>query len=56
MQQLETLGDLAQNLPPIPATQAYTGYALFTGTGQWEITVTEGGTRLGVIVVTVAKP
>lgn len=56
VQQLQSLGDSAAALPPIAADTDHTGYALFTGTGRWEITVQQGGRNLGVLLVTVVQP
>jgi hypothetical protein len=53
--QLQSLGDLAQRLPPTTANTDYTGYALFSGPGQWEITVRPGGANIGVLLVTVLQ-
>jgi len=52
-QQLESLGDLTQRLPPTTAGVDHTGYTLFSGTGQWEITLGLGGANVGVLLVTV---
>jgi hypothetical protein len=50
-QQLQTLGELAQSLPPRPAGVDHTGYVLFSAPGQWEITVNQASTDLGVLLV-----
>ncbi|WP_432840187.1 hypothetical protein [Dactylosporangium sp. CA-092794] len=52
-QRLQSLGDLTQELPPVAAGVAHTGYVLFSGAGQWAIAVEEGDLTLGVLLVTV---
>jgi hypothetical protein len=54
-EQLQSLGDLAQSLPPTPANVDHGGYVLFSGPGRWEITVSQGDTNLGVLLVTVVQ-
>jgi len=54
-EQLQSLGDLAQSLPPTTANADHGGYVLFSGPGQWEITVRQGGTNIGVLLVTVVQ-
>lgn len=54
-EQLQSLGDLAQDLPPATANADHGGYVLFSGPGQWEITVSQGGTNIGVLLVTVVE-
>lgn len=55
--QLQTLGDVAETLKPIRAPYGdHLGYALFSSSGQWLITVTEGSTTLGMLRVDVSKP
>jgi hypothetical protein len=50
----DTLGDPAVNLKPMPAGSSYTGYALFSGTGQWLLIVSQGATTPGSLRIDVA--
>ncbi|HZM81837.1 MAG TPA: hypothetical protein VFC19_39450 [Candidatus Limnocylindrales bacterium] len=49
-----TAGDDYAILEPVGAGVSYTGYMLFTAQGRWQVTATQGGAELGVLLVEVA--
>lgn len=50
---METIGDLAEHLPPIPANTDHTGYVLFSSVGDWLITLSIRGTPTDSLLITV---
>ena len=51
---MQDAGDLVASLQPAGAGVDHTGYLLFTSPGRWEITVSQNGTDVGVLLVEVA--
>jgi len=50
-EQMQAVGEETAQLSPAPVGDGHAGYIMFSSKGRWQVTVTQGGIEVGVLLV-----